>query len=98
MTDTTACIRVHSFITSITIILYATLSHKTILRRIHCYYLAEVMNVKPLKVKVSMTLDSDIVEKLKELAEKDDRSFSQYVNVLLRRHLENYEDSSKGIL
>lgn len=54
--------------------------------------------MKPLKVKVSMTLDSDIVEKLKELAEKDDRSFSQYVNVLLRRHLENYEDSSKGIL
>jgi len=46
--------------------------------------------VKPLKVKVSMTLDNDIVEKLKELAEKDDRSFSQYVNVLLRRHLEKH--------
>jgi predicted transcriptional regulator len=54
--------------------------------------------VKPLKVKVSVTLDNDIVEKLKELAEKDDRSFSQYVNLLLRRQLENQKDSSKGIL
>lgn len=57
-----------------------------------------VINVKPLKVKVSVTLDSDIVEKLKELAEKDDRPFSQYVNVLLRRHLENHKDGSQGIL
>ena len=37
--------------------------------------------MKPLKAKVSITLDSDIIEKIKELAEKDDRSFSQYVNV-----------------
>ncbi|WP_304509612.1 DUF6364 family protein [Anaerotignum sp.] len=51
--------------------------------------------MKPLKVKVSMTLDNDIVEKIKKLAEKADRSFSQYVNVLLRRHLENHEDDSK---
>ena len=33
--------------------------------------------MKPLKIKVSVTLDHDIVEKLKGLAEKDDRSFSQ---------------------
>ena len=32
--------------------------------------------MKPLKTKVSITLDTDIIEKLKELAEKDDRSFS----------------------
>lgn len=44
--------------------------------------------MKPLKVKVSVTLDQDIVEKIKELAEKDDRAFSQYVNILLRNHLE----------
>lgn len=54
--------------------------------------------MKPLKVKVSVTLDNDIVEKLKNLAEKDDRSFSQYVNVLLRRHLENNEEHSKESL
>ncbi|WRS28934.1 CopG family transcriptional regulator [Oscillospiraceae bacterium MB08-C2-2] len=50
--------------------------------------------MKPLKVKVSVTLDQDIVEKLKELAEKDDRSFSKYINVLIRRQLENPENSS----
>ncbi|MCI1930234.1 MAG: ribbon-helix-helix domain-containing protein [Clostridia bacterium] len=49
--------------------------------------------MKPLKVKVSITLDNDIVKELKELAEKDDRSFSQYINILLRKHLENFRDS-----
>lgn len=47
--------------------------------------------MKPLKTKVSVTLDSDIVEKVKELAEIDDRSFSQYINILLRHHLEKTE-------
>ena len=32
--------------------------------------------MKPLKNKVSITLDSDIIEQLKLLAEQDDRSFS----------------------
>lgn len=45
--------------------------------------------MKPLKTKVSITLDSDIVEKLKELAEKDDRSFSQYINMVLKEHVNN---------
>lgn len=45
--------------------------------------------MKALKEKVSITLDCDIIEKLKELAEKDDRSFSQYVNLILRKYLEN---------
>lgn len=52
--------------------------------------------MKPLKEKVSMTLDSDIIERIKELAEKDDRSFSQYVNLVLRRHLEKDEKLSKS--
>ncbi|MCI5493218.1 MAG: ribbon-helix-helix domain-containing protein [Lachnospiraceae bacterium] len=43
--------------------------------------------MKPLKNKVSITLDSNIVEQLKELAEKDDRSFSQYVNLILKEYL-----------
>lgn len=47
--------------------------------------------MKPLKNKVSITLDSDIIEKLKELAEKDDRSFSQYVNLILRDYLKNLQ-------
>lgn len=48
--------------------------------------------MKPLKEKVSMTLDSDVIEKIKDLAEKDDRSFSQYVNLVLRRHVEKNDN------
>lgn len=40
--------------------------------------------MKPLKTKVSITLDHDLVENLKKLAEKDDRSFSQYINLVLK--------------
>ena len=43
--------------------------------------------MKPLKERVSMTLDSDVIEKIKKLAEQDDRSFSQYVNIVLREHI-----------
>ena len=39
--------------------------------------------MKPLKNKVSITLDADVIEAIKELAENDDRSFSQYVNLQL---------------
>ena len=51
--------------------------------------------MKPLKEKVSITLDSDIVSKAKQLAEKNDRSFSQYVNLALKKHLENFERVKK---
>lgn len=43
--------------------------------------------MKPLKNKVSITLDSDILEQLKVLAKKDDRSFSQYINMILKEYL-----------
>ncbi len=43
--------------------------------------------MKPLKTKVSITLDSDIIEKLKILAEEDDRSFSQYINLVLKEYI-----------
>lgn len=47
--------------------------------------------MKPLKSKVSITLDSDLIEKIKQLAEQDDRSFSQYINMILKEHLKNSE-------
>ena len=34
--------------------------------------------MKPLKTKVSITLDENVVEEIKELAERDERNFSQY--------------------
>lgn len=48
--------------------------------------------MKPLKEKVSITLDSDIIERIKELAEEDDRSFSQYINVVLKDHLNHIDE------
>ena len=47
--------------------------------------------MKPLKNKVSITLDSDIVEISRLLAEKDDRSFSQYINLILKEYLNQKE-------
>lgn len=47
--------------------------------------------MKPLKSKVSITLDSDIIEKIKMLAEKDDRSFSQFINLVLKEYLNQKE-------
>lgn len=43
--------------------------------------------MKPLKVKVSITLDEDIVSEVKALSEMEDRSFSQYVNLVLKHHV-----------
>lgn len=43
--------------------------------------------MKPLKAKVSITLDSEIIEAIRDLAEQDDRSFSQYINIVLKEHL-----------
>ncbi len=45
--------------------------------------------MKPLKEKISITIDSDIVEKLRLMAEKDDRSLSQYINLVLKEYLKN---------
>lgn len=43
--------------------------------------------MKPLKIKVSITLDSEIIDEIKALAEEDDRSFSQYINLVLKEYL-----------
>ncbi|PWJ78663.1 toxin-antitoxin system protein [Murimonas intestini] len=47
--------------------------------------------MKTLKRKLSITLDYTVIDEIKELAEKDDRSVSQYVNLILRRHLKQLE-------
>ena len=46
--------------------------------------------MKPLKEKVSITLDSDIIDEIKTLAENDDRSFSQYINLILKKYLDEH--------
>ncbi len=60
---------------------------------IQCYNICRgERTVKPLKQKISITIDSDILEKLKEKAEYDDRSLSQYINLVLKKHLEKEEE------
>ncbi len=45
------------------------------------------IDMRPLKAKVSITLDEQIIKDIKKLAELDDRSFSQYINIVLNKHL-----------
>ncbi len=51
--------------------------------------------MKPLKEKISITIDSDILEKIKAMAEEDDRSLSQYINLVLKQHITNSENKIK---
>lgn len=51
--------------------------------------------MKPLKKRLSITLDSDIAEIIKQLAENDDRSFSQYVNIVLKEHIQQKTEMEK---
>ncbi len=48
--------------------------------------------MKPLKSKVSITLDNDIINRIKELSEEDDRSFSQYINMVLKQYLKKEDN------
>ena len=49
---------------------------------------------KLLKVKVSITLDEVVIAGIKELASKDNRSFSQYINIVLIDHLNRINKNS----
>ena len=49
--------------------------------------------MKPLKEKISITIDSDLLKELKINAEHDDRSLSQYINLLLRKCVKPQKDS-----
>ena len=49
----------------------------------------------PLKVKVSITLDYEVVDKIRYLSDEEFRSFSQYVNLILRKHIAELEEEGK---
>ena len=36
---------------------------------------------------ISLSLDAEVIEKIKNLAEDSDRSVSQYVNLVLKEHI-----------
>ena len=46
--------------------------------------------MRPLKRKISISLDEDVILKMQELAEKDIRPLSQYINLLLRKYIDEY--------
>ena len=47
--------------------------------------------MRPLKEKISITIDNDLLAKLRTRAEMDDRSLSQYINIVLKQHVETTE-------
>jgi len=46
-----------------------------------------------MKQNVSITLDKDVADRVKDLAAYDGRSFSQYVNLILRKHMNRIDRS-----
>ena len=53
--------------------------------------------LKPLKNKISITIDSEILEKIRLYAENDDRSLSQYINIILKAHIVKRESNSESL-
>lgn len=51
--------------------------------------------MKPLKEKISITIDWDILDKIKEMAEQDDRSLSQYINIVLKAHIKSDQNKEE---
>jgi len=49
--------------------------------------------MKPLKEKISITIDSDLLEIIKNEAENDDRSLSQYINIVLKQHIKEKKEN-----
>lgn len=49
--------------------------------------------MKPLKEKYSITLDPEVADRIRELAEKDERNFSQYINLILKQWIEAHDDA-----
>lgn len=47
--------------------------------------------MKPLKKNISVSLDEPIIEKLKLLAEYEDRSLSSFINLILKEYLEKHD-------
>ncbi len=48
--------------------------------------------MKPLKEKISITIDSDLLKELKSKADEDERSLSQYINLILRNYLKSKKE------
>lgn len=52
--------------------------------------------MKPLKEKISITIDTDVLQRIKEQAEYDDRSLSQYINIVLKQHIKDMNEQKES--
>ena len=52
----------------------------------------------PLKISTCITLDTDVAEEIRKLSRESVRSFSQYVNLVLKRHIQEIEKGREKIL
>ena len=48
-----------------------------------------------MKKRINLTLDEEVLNRLREIAEEEVRSLSQTVNRILKRHLEKITDESQ---
>ncbi len=48
--------------------------------------------MKQLKEKISITIDPELLSKLKKDAEKEERSLSQYINLILKKQYAGRDD------
>ena len=48
--------------------------------------------MRPLKEKISITIDNDVLESLRKEAEIDERSLSQYINLILRQYIKSQNE------
>lgn len=51
--------------------------------------------MKPLKTKISITVDEDVLNEIKKLADEDDRSLSQYINLVLKSFVKKKQDKNQ---
>ena len=51
--------------------------------------------MRPLKEKISITIDNDVLNKLRIEAEKDDRSLSQFINIILKDYIKSAENNNR---
>ena len=51
--------------------------------------------MKPLKERVCLTVDGDVLESIRRLAEERDRSLSQFVNIILRDYVNHSDEKTE---
>ncbi len=54
----------------------------------------ETFSMKPLKTKVSITLDENVIAIIRKMADEDDRNFSQYINLILKEWISSHTDTN----